>query len=47
MEALELYREENKKLEEHKTACEVAGKEVWNVFHSNRVWECDVMLHPD
>lgn len=31
MEALELYREESKKLEEHKTACEAAGKEVRNI----------------
>ncbi|XP_033866822.3 WD repeat-containing protein 3-like [Acipenser ruthenus] len=28
MEALELYREESKKLEEHKTACEIAGKQL-------------------
>ncbi|KAF7649870.1 hypothetical protein LDENG_00134890, partial [Lucifuga dentata] len=28
MEALELYREENRKLEEHKYACESAGKEL-------------------
>ncbi|KAI5106988.1 WD repeat-containing protein 3 [Silurus meridionalis] len=28
MEALELYREESKKLEEHKAACDVAGKEL-------------------
>ena len=28
MEALELYREENRKKEEHKYACENAGKEV-------------------
>ncbi|XP_053353298.1 WD repeat-containing protein 3 [Clarias gariepinus] len=28
MEALELYREESKKLEAHKAACEVAGKEL-------------------
>uniref|UniRef100_A0A3B1K7X8 WD repeat domain 3 n=1 Tax=Astyanax mexicanus TaxID=7994 RepID=A0A3B1K7X8_ASTMX len=32
MEALELYREESKKLEEHKAACEAAGKQVWNIF---------------
>lgn len=37
MEALELYREESKKLEEHKAACNAAGKEVWNVFFSHRV----------
>lgn len=29
MEAVELYREESKKLEEHRDACEAAGKEVW------------------
>lgn len=29
MEAIELYREESKKLEEHRAACEAAGKEVW------------------
>lgn len=34
MEALELYREESKKLEEHKAACNAAGKEVCNVFFS-------------
>ncbi|XP_051566681.1 WD repeat-containing protein 3-like [Myxocyprinus asiaticus] len=28
MEALELYREESKKLEEHRAACEAAGKEL-------------------
>ncbi|KAJ8350925.1 hypothetical protein SKAU_G00260550 [Synaphobranchus kaupii] len=28
MEALELYREESKKLEDHRTACEVAGKQL-------------------
>ncbi|XP_066542654.1 WD repeat-containing protein 3 [Hoplias malabaricus] len=28
MEALELYREESKKLEEHRSACEAAGKEL-------------------
>uniref|UniRef100_A0A8B9H6M2 WD repeat domain 3 n=1 Tax=Astyanax mexicanus TaxID=7994 RepID=A0A8B9H6M2_ASTMX len=28
MEALELYREESKKLEEHKAACEAAGKQL-------------------
>lgn len=28
MEALELYREETRKMEEHKYACEHAGKEV-------------------
>lgn len=28
MEALELYKEENRKMEEHKYACEHAGKEV-------------------
>lgn len=28
MEALELYKEENRKLEEHKYACQSAGKEV-------------------
>lgn len=28
MEALELYREEGRKMEEHKYACENAGKEV-------------------
>ncbi|TSV41637.1 WD repeat-containing protein 3 [Bagarius yarrelli] len=28
MEALELYREESKKLEEHKAACKMAGKEL-------------------
>lgn len=43
MEALELYREESKKLEAHKAACEVAGKEVWKIIHSNRAWECKVM----
>lgn len=28
MEALELFKEENRKLEEHKYACEAAGKQV-------------------
>lgn len=28
MEALELYKEETRKMEEHKYACENAGKEV-------------------
>ena len=28
MEALELYRDENRKMEEHKYACESAGKQV-------------------
>lgn len=28
MEALELYREETRKMEEHKYACENAGKQV-------------------
>lgn len=44
MEALELYREESKKLEEHKVACAAAGKEVWTVFCPHRVWGCDVIL---
>ncbi len=29
MEAVELYREESEKLEEHSAACKAAGKEVW------------------
>lgn len=28
MEAIELYREESKRLEEHREACEAAGKKV-------------------
>lgn len=44
MEALELYREESKKLEEHSAACKAAGKEVWNIIHFFLFWECDVML---
>lgn len=28
MEAIELYREESKNLEEHKASCEAAGKKV-------------------
>lgn len=28
MEALELYKEENRKMEEHKYACQTAEKEV-------------------
>lgn len=32
MEALELYREESRKLEEHKYACENAGKQVQTHF---------------
>lgn len=43
MEALELYREESKKLEQHKAACEAAGKQVFNIFHATWAWECDVM----
>lgn len=44
MEALELYREESKKLEQHKAACEAAGKEVRSIFNTKSDWECDVML---
>lgn len=32
MEALELYKEEGRKMEEHKYACEHAGKEVETLF---------------
>lgn len=34
MEALELYREEGRKMEEHRYACENAGKEVQTLIRS-------------
>uniref|UniRef100_A0A672Q5Q2 WD repeat-containing protein 3-like n=1 Tax=Sinocyclocheilus grahami TaxID=75366 RepID=A0A672Q5Q2_SINGR len=37
MEAIELYREESEKLEEHRAACKAAGKEDWSLKSSQNM----------